>query len=152
MCNLHRVWKSSSMFKMSILIFSLVLLAPYLVACASEKQLSRAENQNLTNLQIDKTESQIDTETSSVGKVIELPHSPPDFPAGPGKEIFLSRCGVCHSLRYVTVQPSFPKKTWAKEVDKMIKTYGAHINKKEAAEITEYLFSIKGKPDKMENH
>ena len=43
------------------------------------------------------------------------------------------------------MQPSFPEKTWAKEVDKMIKTYGAHIDKKEAKEIIEYLNSIKGK-------
>jgi len=52
----------------------------------------------------------------------------------------------------VTMQPDFPKKTWAKEVDKMIKTYGAHIDKKEAEAITEYLYSIKGKPPGAEKH
>lgn len=81
-----------------------------------------------------------------IGKSIELPHYQPDFPPGNGKDLFISRCGVCHSLRYVTMQPDFPKKTWAKEVDKMIKTFGAHIDKKEADEIIEYLNSIKGKP------
>ena len=59
----------------------------------------------------------------------------------------MTRCGMCHSLRYITMQPNFSKKAWSKEVDKMIKTYGAHINKKEAEEITEYLFSVKGKPE-----
>lgn len=86
------------------------------------------------------------------GKTIELPHLPPDFPPGNGRELFISRCGVCHSLRYITMQPNFPEKTWAKEVDKMIKTYGAHIDKKEAKEIIEYLNSIKGKAPGAEKH
>jgi mono/diheme cytochrome c family protein len=86
------------------------------------------------------------------GKTIELPHLPPDFPPGNGRELFISRCGVCHSLRYITMQPNFPEKTWAKEVDKMIKTYGAHIDKKEAKEIIEYLNSIKGKAPSAEKH
>lgn len=86
------------------------------------------------------------------GKTIELPHLPPDFPPGNGRELFISRCGVCHSLRYITMQPNFPEKTWAKEVDKMIKTYGAHIDNKEAKEIIEYLNSIKGKAPGAEKH
>lgn len=86
------------------------------------------------------------------GKTIELPHLPPDFPPGNGRELFISRCGVCHSLRYITMQPNFPEKTWAKEVDKMIKTYGAHIDEKEAKEIIEYLNSIKGKAPSAEKH
>ena len=82
---------------------------------------------------------------SVTSKSIDLPYYPPDFPPGKGRELFISRCGVCHSLRYITMQPDFSEKTWTKEVDKMIKTYGAHIDKKEAREIVDYLNSIKGK-------
>ncbi len=79
-------------------------------------------------------------------KAIELPHDEPEFPPGKGHDAFVSRCGVCHSLRYVTMQPDFPEATWTKEVDKMIKTFGAHITEPEAKEIVEYLTAIKGKP------
>lgn len=110
----------------------------YLVAHGLDIQPVKADN---TESKVVKSEKAV----KITGKSISLPHYPADFPPGPGRELFISRCGVCHSLRYVTMQPSFPEKTWAKEVDKMIKTYGAHIDKKEAKEIIEYLNSIKGK-------
>jgi len=110
----------------------------YLVAQCYDIQPVKADNAELKVAEAEKT-------VKITGKSISLPHYPADFPPGPGRELFVSRCGVCHSLRYVTMQPSFPEKTWAKEVDKMIKTYGAHIDKKEAKEIIEYLNSIKGR-------
>ena len=86
---------------------------------------------------------------SSVNK-IELPHDESDFPEGPGRRIFISRCTVCHSLRYITMQPDFPEETWVKEVQKMRKTWGAHISDMEAKEIITYLVQIKGlKPQSM---
>jgi sulfite dehydrogenase len=84
------------------------------------------------------------SQTDSEIHKITLPHDEPDFPPGPGREMFLARCTVCHSLRYITMQPDFPKKTWGKEVAKMINTFGAHITGAEAREITEYLSTIKG--------
>lgn len=75
---------------------------------------------------------------------ITLPHDDPEFPPGPGRELFIARCTVCHSLRYVTMQPDFPQKVWGKEVAKMINTFGAHISSEEAKQITEYLSTIKG--------
>lgn len=75
---------------------------------------------------------------------ITLPHDDPDFPPGPGRELFMARCTVCHSLRYITMQPNFPRKVWAKEVAKMINTYKAHITGEEAKEITDYLATVKG--------
>ncbi len=75
---------------------------------------------------------------------ITLPHDDPEFPPGPGRELFLARCTVCHSLRYITMQPNFSKKVWAKEVAKMINTYKAHITGEEAKEITNYLATVKG--------
>ncbi|CAN5266645.1 hypothetical protein BH10CYA1_BH10CYA1_36360 [soil metagenome] len=75
---------------------------------------------------------------------ITLPHDDPEFPPGPGRELFLARCTVCHSLRYITMQPNFSRKVWAKEVAKMINTYKAHITGEEAKEITNYLATVKG--------
>ncbi|MBS1955043.1 MAG: hypothetical protein JST89_12725 [Cyanobacteria bacterium SZAS-4] len=82
--------------------------------------------------------------TQSDFNQITLPHDDPEFPPGPGRELFLARCTVCHSLRYITMQPNFSKKVWAKEVAKMINTYKAHITGEEAREIINYLATVKG--------
>jgi mono/diheme cytochrome c family protein len=78
------------------------------------------------------------------GRTIILEQYEPDMPEGPGRKVFLTRCLVCHSARYVTMQPDFPPKVWDKLVHKMIKNFGAHITEKEAREIVAYLVSIKG--------
>jgi len=77
-------------------------------------------------------------------RAIALPHDTPDFPSAPGRELFIERCTVCHTLRYITMQPNFPHKVWVKEVDKMITTFSAHISKEEAKQIVDYLDSVKG--------
>ncbi len=69
------------------------------------------------------------------------------FPEGPGRRVFLNRCSVCHSLRYISMQPEFSKEVWEKEVEKMIKVWGAHITEAEGKEIVSYLTQIKGKKD-----
>jgi mono/diheme cytochrome c family protein len=78
---------------------------------------------------------------------ITLPHDEPSFPAGPGREEFVAACVVCHSPRYITMQPRFPRSTWLSEVKKMKNVYGAHISDEQAAKITDYLVSINGKAD-----
>jgi mono/diheme cytochrome c family protein len=78
---------------------------------------------------------------------IVLPHDEPLLPPGPGREEFVTACAVCHSPRYVTMQPQFSRSTWLSEVKKMKDVYGAHISDEQAVEITDYLVSINGKPD-----
>jgi sulfite dehydrogenase (cytochrome) subunit B len=78
---------------------------------------------------------------------IILPHDEPLFPPGPGRDDFLTACVVCHSPRYITMQPQFSRSTWLSEVKKMKDVYGAHISDEQALEITDYLVSINGKPD-----
>jgi len=78
---------------------------------------------------------------------ITLPHDEPLFPPGPGREEFITACVVCHSPRYITMQPRFPRSTWLSEVKKMKDAYGAHIADEQAARITDYLVSINGKAD-----
>src|SRR5580704_16384408 len=47
---------------------------------------------------------------------ISLPQYPPELPPGPGKEAFQKNCLVCHSARYVAMQPGFTKTVWQNEV------------------------------------
>ena len=67
------------------------------------------------------------------------------LPDSAGAEIFKASCIVCHSLRYIQMQPNFPQKTWEKTVDKMRKMYGAPLNDSTAKIIVNYLMKIKGK-------
>jgi len=76
---------------------------------------------------------------------IEMPHDEPVFPPGPGRDEFVTACVVCHSPRYVTMQPRFSRTTWLSEVKKMKDVYGAHISDDQVPKITEYLVSINGK-------
>jgi hypothetical protein len=67
------------------------------------------------------------------------------FYSTPQKEEFTARCITCHSLRYIQMQPAFPRKTWEKIVDKMVKNFGASIPDSSAKLIVDYLMEIKGK-------
>jgi mono/diheme cytochrome c family protein len=78
---------------------------------------------------------------------IVMPHDEPLFPPGPGRDEFITACVVCHSPRYITMQPRFSRATWLSEVKKMKDVYGAHISDEQAAGITDYLVSINGKAD-----
>jgi len=62
-----------------------------------------------------------------------------------GEEEFKTHCITCHSLRYIQMQPAFPRKTWEKIVDKMVKNFGAQIPDSSAKAIADYLVIIKGK-------
>ncbi len=62
-----------------------------------------------------------------------------------GEEIFKTNCLTCHSLRYIQMQPDFPRKNWEKIVEKMIKNFGAPIPDSSAKIIVDYLVTVKGK-------
>jgi mono/diheme cytochrome c family protein len=94
-----------------------------------------------------KMESTPDAKPADPVHTIVMPHYEPEFPPGPGRAEFVSACVVCHSPRYITMQPKFPRSTWLSEVKKMQDVYGAHISDEEALKITDYLVSINGKPD-----
>ena len=80
-------------------------------------------------------------------KEIKLPNVAPNLPPGKGLEAVNAACVICHSTRYITMQPALPKKTWAAEVDKMRKTFGAPVSDEQAALIVEYLVQIRGVDD-----
>ena len=75
---------------------------------------------------------------------IVMPHDEPVFPPGSGRDEFVTACVVCHSPRYITMQPRFSRTTWLSEVKKMKDVYGAHISDEQVVQITDYLFSING--------
>lgn len=79
---------------------------------------------------------------------IALPHDEPLLPPGPGHEEFAAACVVCHSPRYVTMQPPFTRSAWLGEVNKMKDVYGAHISDEQVPRIVDYLVSINGTPDR----
>jgi mono/diheme cytochrome c family protein len=82
---------------------------------------------------------------------ISLPQYPAELPAGPGKEAFLNNCLICHSARYVTMQPRFTKTVWQAEVQKMIVAYGAVISPADKEAIVTYLVSFHGTKDAVVN-
>ena len=69
----------------------------------------------------------------------------PAFPEHEGRAEFVSYCSMCHSLKYITMQPDFPRKTWEAEVNKMTTKYMAPIDSVTCRKIVDYLVVIKSK-------
>ncbi len=69
----------------------------------------------------------------------EYPIYYPELAAGDGKDDVENNCELCHSPRYITMQPVMPAQAWADEVNKMRKTYGASIPDDTAQKIIQYL-------------
>ncbi len=60
---------------------------------------------------------------------------------GDGSREVNTYCNICHTPRYITMQPVLPSGAWTDEVNKMIKTYGAPIPDDAAQKIIAYLQS-----------
>ena len=82
--------------------------------------------------------------SKSAVREITLPNYPVDMPPGPNLAAFQQHCLLCHSARYVTMQPRFSQTVWEKEVKKMVDAYGAPITPDEQKQIVQYLVAIKG--------
>ncbi len=77
-------------------------------------------------------------------KSITLPVMDPVLPDGPGKTAYQASCTICHSARYVTMQPRFSRTAWTNEVQKMVANYGAPVPAAQTGAIVDYLVSIRG--------
>lgn len=64
---------------------------------------------------------------------------PPLLPTGEGQVETVGYCSVCHSTRYITMQPPLPATAWEAEVNKMIHVYGAPVPEASAKKIIFYL-------------
>jgi cytochrome c5 len=65
----------------------------------------------------------------------------PELAAGEGKDEVENNCELCHSPRYITMQPVMSAQAWSDEVNKMRKTFGASIPEDTAQKIIRYLGS-----------
>jgi cytochrome c5 len=77
---------------------------------------------------------------------IVLPQYPVKLPPGPHQDAFAENCQICHSARYVAMQPRFTQAVWQSEVKKMVDAYGAQIPEATQHEIVEYLVATHGMP------
>jgi hypothetical protein len=57
----------------------------------------------------------------------QFPLVEPELAAGDGKDTLEADCSLCHTPRFVTMQPPLPAETWAAEVEKMRIVMGASI-------------------------
>ena len=58
---------------------------------------------------------------------------------GPGKELMIGKCAICHSLDYIPMNsPFLDPAGWEKEIDKMVKL-GAPIQVDEIPVLLRYL-------------
>ncbi|MGH9502146.1 MAG: hypothetical protein ACRD20_04780 [Terriglobales bacterium] len=75
----------------------------------------------------------------SVYQVSAYPLYTPELAEGEGRSETEGFCSLCHSTRYITMQPPLPAATWEAEVTKMRKTFGAPIPDASAVLIIKYL-------------
>src|SRR6267143_2684001 len=125
-------------------VFLSLGLAALVAGCGRPSNISKEPEHGIAN---GKMESMLDAKPDHPVHTIVMTHDEPLFPPGPGHDEFVTACVVCHSPRYITMQPRFSKTTWLREVNKMKAVYGAHISDKQVPRITDYLVSINGKPD-----
>jgi mono/diheme cytochrome c family protein len=76
---------------------------------------------------------------------VELPAGDALFPGGSSADAINNNCLACHSPDMVLNQPPLPKATWEAEVNKMINTYKAPIDKADVPAIVSYLVQTNGK-------
>jgi cytochrome c5 len=75
---------------------------------------------------------------------VELPTSDITFAGGAAADAINANCLSCHSAGMVLTQPNLAKAAWAAEVDKMIHTFKAPIDQRNATAIVDYLSETKG--------
>jgi cytochrome c5 len=80
---------------------------------------------------------------SQVQRIV-LPKYPGEITPGPNVQVYEKNCLLCHTARYVSMQPRFPKTAWQNEVKKMVDVYGAPIPEADQALIVEYLVAVRG--------
>ena len=62
-----------------------------------------------------------------------------ELPPGDGRQDVQIYCNICHSPRYITMQPPLPAAKWEEEVNKMNTAYGAGISEETTRKIIAYL-------------
>ena len=117
------------------------LLAGALFVVAGGAAFAQFQSGLYSAAKADALEQTVYAPTSNDGNysVSPFPSVSPRLAEGEGRTETESFCAMCHSTRYITMQPPLPVATWEAEVNKMIKTFGAPIPEASAKKITSYL-------------
>jgi hypothetical protein len=123
-----------------ILTVMLLGIATVLIAAGSAV-FAQLQSGSYTSTKANRIEQIITTQTSSDANFSVPPFASfaPELAVGEGRAETESFCAMCHSTRYITMQPPLPAATWEAEVNKMTKTFGAPIPDATAKKIISYL-------------
>ena len=117
------------------------LLAGALLVVAGSAAFAQFQSGSYGARKADRLEQTLSAPTSSDGNysVSPYPSVAPKLAEGEGRAETESFCAMCHSTRYITMQPPLAAATWEAEVNKMVKTFGAPIPEASAKKIISYL-------------
>ncbi len=76
----------------------------------------------------------------------KLPAETPRLAPGPGRDLVLGQCIICHSTEYISTQPRLSRTQWQAAVDKMRTKFGAPVTTNLTDTIVDYLTAAYGKP------
>lgn len=115
--------------------------AVVLLVVAGSAALAQFRSGSYSATKADNLEQTVSPPTSSDGNYIVASFASlaPKLAEGEGRAETESFCAMCHSTRYITMQPPLPAATWEAEVNKMIKTFSAPIPEATVKKITSYL-------------
>jgi sulfite dehydrogenase len=74
----------------------------------------------------------------------KLPIETAKFKPGPGAELAISQCLLCHSADYISTQPPLDRAGWMAGVQKMREKYGAPISTNQVDALVDYLVKTYG--------
>lgn len=120
---------------------SLLLGSSLVITAVAELLFGQAEQDNYAPAALGEIQQPAPASLTddSVYQVSAYPQYTPELAEGEGRAETATFCNLCHSTRYITMQPPLPAATWDAEVTKMRKTLGAPIPDASAALITKYL-------------
>ena len=74
----------------------------------------------------------------------KLPPETEKYKPGPGMELAVANCALCHSADYISTQPPLSSTAWKATVEKMRSKYGAPINTNSVDALVRYLSTAYG--------
>ncbi len=73
-------------------------------------------------------------------RIVVAAEEPMTLADGPGRDLTIGRCIICHSLEYIPSNaPVMNRAGWQKTIQKMKDRFGAPITDEESKEILDYL-------------
>jgi hypothetical protein len=120
---------------------ALVLAAGLMLAATCTAVFAQFQSGSCGSTKANSIEQTAAVQLSSDGNfsVASFPSFAPELAEGEGRAETETFCAMCHSTRYVTMQPPLPVATWEAEINKMIKTFGAPIPDATSKKIVTYL-------------